>query len=231
LAHWPADSLPLAEIPAGRFLMGSPYGLPFAPEGPVHEVVISRAFRMARTPVTSEQYSELMGGISNGGIPATDVSWLDAREFCRRLSESNRFEVRLPTEAEWEYACRAGGLTEFHFGDGAKELGDYAWFEDNSGGKPAVVGQKKPNAWGLYDMIGNVWEWCEDVWHETYQGAPCDGSAWLTGVAGERRRAVRGAAWDMDTFRCRSSYRSFDWEDAPTSRSGFRIVVQDKIEA
>jgi len=205
--------------------MGSAKALPHAPEGPEHVVEIPE-FWMADSPVTGEQYQAIIGrtpsrfeGIPN--VPVESVTWLEACDFCSRLSESAGMRIRLPSEAEWEYACRAGSTTQYHFGDSPADLAEYAWFENNSRGRTAPVQRKKPNAWGLYDIIGNVWEWCLDAWHEDYTGAPCDGSAWLIASSDPRRHCVRGGAWDMDAFRCRSSYRSYDWEEVGTSRTGF----------
>jgi formylglycine-generating enzyme required for sulfatase activity len=215
--------------------MGSSEGLPFAPEGPEHSVNIT-SFWMADAPVTAEQYAVVTKdrpSQCNGrpDLPVVNISWFDAQRFCQSLSRECNLNVRLPSEAEWEYACRAGSTTQFHFGDSPQKLTHYAWFETNSGQQPAPIKGKQPNPWGLFDIIGNVWEWCADHWHEDYTGAPDDGSAWLDvlppGQASPRRRCVRGGAWDMDAFRCRSSYRSYDWEDAATNRTGFRIVVGD----
>jgi formylglycine-generating enzyme required for sulfatase activity len=209
--------------------MGSSSGLPFAPEGPEHKVDV-KAFWMAESPVTGRQYEAVLGRNpskfhGHRDLPVENVSWLDACEFCNRLSIVSGTPVRLPSEAEWEYACRAGTLTQFHFGDSPAELPTYAWFENNSGGHTAPVRLKEPNAWGLFDIIGNVWEWCADHWHDDYVGAPCDGSPWLSAASHRRRHCVRGGAWDMDAFRCRSSYRSYDWEEIGTSRTGFRVVA------
>ena len=208
--------------------MGSSNGLPFAPEGTEH-IVDVKMFWMADSPVTGRQYEAVMGRNpsqfhGHPDLPVENVSWLDACEFCDRLSHGG-VPVRLPSEAEWEYACRAGASTQFHFGDSPAELSTYAWFENNSGGHTAPVRLKKPNAWGLFDIVGNVWEWCADCWHDDYTGAPCDGSPWLAAASRLRRHCVRGGAWDMDAFRCRSSYRSFDWEQIGTSRTGFRICT------
>lgn len=229
-----ASPIVLRRIPQGRFLMGSSQALPFAPEGPEHSVNIA-SFWMADAPITAEQYAAITGQTlpqpnSRPDLPAVNLCRFDAQQFCQRLSQDWNLTVRLPSEAQWEYACRAGSTTQFHFGDSPTHLTNYAWFENNSGQQPAPIRLKQPNAWGLFDIIGNVWEWCADHWHEDYTGAPVDGSAWLDGPVGQehpppKRRCVRGGAWDMDAFRCRSSYRSFDWDDAATNRTGLRIIV------
>jgi len=223
----------LRRIPHGRYLMGSSSGLPFAPEGPEHMVEVNE-FWMADSPVTIRQYEAVMSRNpsqfhGHPDLPVESVSWIEAIEFCDTLRHRCGVSVRLPSEAEWEYACRAGSTTQYHFGDSPAKLSMYAWFENNSGGHTAPVRLKKPNAWGLFDMIGNVWEWCSDRWHEDYTGAPCDGAPWLASSSHRLRHCVRGGAWDMDAFRCRSSYRSFDWEEIGTNRTGFRIVTDKMI--
>ncbi|MBI4568981.1 MAG: formylglycine-generating enzyme family protein, partial [Planctomycetes bacterium] len=119
--------------------------------------------------------------------PVEEVSWNDCRQFCEKAG------LRLPSEAEWEYACRAGTTTRWSFSDDESTLGEHAWYDANSGNTAYLVGQKKPNAWGLYDMHGNVWEWCEDEWHDSYDGAPTDGAPWVSnkGVY----RVLRGVSW------------------------------------
>jgi formylglycine-generating enzyme required for sulfatase activity len=214
-------------IPAGVYTMGSANGLPHAPEGPEHIVEISE-FWMADSPITVPQYQAVMGHnpsrFDGTDLPVDSVNWVEACEFCSKISESGGKFVRLPSEAEWEYACRAGSTTQYHFGDSSAELPAFAWYESNSGGHTNPVRHKKPNAWGLYDIIGNVWEWCLDSWHVDYTCAPCDGSPWRNTSDRRRPYCVRGGAWDMDAFRCRSSYRSYDWEEIGTSRNGFRVA-------
>jgi formylglycine-generating enzyme required for sulfatase activity len=188
-----------------------------------------KTFWIADSPVTGEQYRAVMGVNPSQfqdqpELPVENVNWGEACEFCEIVGRRSDRMIRLPSEAEWEYACRAGSVTQFHFGDVAADLIEYAWFEQNSRNHTAPVRQKRANTWGLYDIVGNVWEWCLDGWHDDYIGAPCDGSAWVE-LANGRRRCVRGGAWDMDAFRCRSSYRSYDWEEIGTSRTGFRVVV------
>jgi formylglycine-generating enzyme required for sulfatase activity len=160
--------------------MGSANGLPHAPEGPEHLVEIQE-FWMADSLVTAQQYQAVMDNDpsqfdGDPDLPVDSVNWIQACEFCSRVSASSGKVIRLQSEAEWEYACRAGSTTQYHFGDSAAELTKYAWFEDNSKGGTAPVRQKKPNAWGVYDIVGNVWEWCLDSWHSEYDGAPSNGS-------------------------------------------------------
>ncbi|OQW93315.1 MAG: hypothetical protein BWK79_11750, partial [Beggiatoa sp. IS2] len=167
--------------------------------------------------------------------PVVCISWNDAQAYCQWLSQQTGQLYRLPTEAEWEYACRAGTTTQFSFGNNENDLQQYAWFNANFGDKTQPVGKnpwglydkdlqyyawfsasssnktqpvggKKPNPWGLYDMHGNVWEWCEDMWHENYQGAPIDGKAWVS--SGKGARVLRGGSWYISPRRLRAASRS-----------------------
>src|SRR5262245_33307560 len=204
----------LLPAPAGEFLMGSDNDL-FG-EAPAHAVRFRAGFWLGKYPVTQSQWRAVMGTNPSAfpeapGRPVDGVSWDQAEEFCRRLSTLSGHRVRLPSEAEWEYACRAGTTGEFFFTPGGpfrddsevppgarQALCDFAWFDMNSGGSTRPVGQKRPNPWGLYDMVGNVWEWCADVWHSDYVGAPQDGRPWLEGEGRQPRRCLRGGAWDMN---------------------------------
>ncbi|UCG57650.1 MAG: SUMF1/EgtB/PvdO family nonheme iron enzyme, partial [Phycisphaerales bacterium] len=153
---------------------------------------------------------------------AVCISWNDAMAFCRWLSRQTGGHYRLPTEAEWEYACRAGGD-----GYSGEDVDGMGWYRDNSGRGTHPVGQKKPNAWGLYDMHGNAWEWCLDVWHSSYRDTPDDGSAWLTEDYLPRvavRRVLRGGAWCRLDFECGATYRYRGTEDFRSDGTGFRIV-------
>jgi eukaryotic-like serine/threonine-protein kinase len=145
-------------------------------------------------------------------LPVENVSWNDAQEFVKKLNTAGAtgrspLRFRLPTEAEWEYAARAGTQTAYYFGDDADYLGDYVWYSKNSGGQTHPVGQLKPNAFGLYDMLGNVWEWVEDTWHDSYAGAPADGRAWID-PGGESNRVLRGGGWRYVPQSARSAMRS-----------------------
>jgi formylglycine-generating enzyme required for sulfatase activity len=175
--------LEMVKIPAGSFLMGSEYYefTNYSAEKPQHQVTLQEYY-LGKYPVTQEQYQAVMGNNpshfqDNSKNPVETVSWNDAKAFCEKVFEKTRQKVRLPTEAEWEYGCRAGTQTRYCFGDDETQLDEYAWYAQNSESKTHPVGQKKPNNWGLYDMHGNAWEWCEDCWHENYQNAPRDGTA------------------------------------------------------
>jgi formylglycine-generating enzyme required for sulfatase activity len=212
-------------IPGGRFTMGSADGEFETP----HEVTLTRSFELGVYEVTQEQYEAVMGttlsyfkGPQN---PAENVSWDEAVEFCRKLSElpaekSAGYEYRLPTEAEWECACRAGTKTQYSFGDSASELGAYEWYGENSGKTTHPVGGKKPNAWGLYDMHGNVWEWCQD-WHGDYpSGSVTD----PTGAGWGSLRVSRGGCWSSFARRCRSAFRLWSTPDYRFYYLGFRVL-------
>ncbi len=221
-------TMKLVRIRPGKFMMGSPNSEQGrnGNEGPQHEVTISKPFYMAVTEVTQAQYEAVMGTnpSANKGPtnPVERVSWDDAVLFCRKLSGKTGKAFRLPTEAEWEYACRAGTKTRFSFGDSEGALGDYAWHKGNSSGASHPVGRKKPNAWGLYDMHGNVWEWCAD-WYGSY---PTGTSTDPQGATSGDGRVGRGASWlGYDTPSVRCAYRS---RDAPSNRNdnrGFRCAM------
>ena len=144
--------------------------------------------------------------------------------FCKKLSGMVGQTVKLPSEAQWEYACRAGSTGKYCFGDDVNKLEKYAWYDENSGSKTHPVGEKLANSWGLRDMHGNVWEWCEDAWHENYNGAPTDGSAWLIGGV-QNRRALRGGSWYNYVVFCRSAHRLRLVADIRDNHIGFRVLV------
>jgi len=156
--------------------------------------------------------------------PVTCVSWNDVQEFIRWLNRKEGTDKhRLPTEAEWEYAIRAGNTTVFTFGDDASQLAEYAWYYKNSEKRTHPVGTKEPNPWGLYDMHGNVSEWAEDDFHETYDGTPSDGSAWIDEPRGASRM-IRGGAWFYPAHVCRSTFRMSAWPDNRVNLVGFRLA-------
>ena len=231
----------VVSIPPGEFRMGSDNK--YFSEAPAHAVKMSSDFLLGKFPITQAQWLAVMGGNpsefnASPDLPVDSVNWDQAVLFCRRLSEQSGQAVRLPSEAEWEYACRAGTQNDFYFGpwgpfpddnevpvEAWQALCEYGWFNLNSGDRTQPVGLKQPNPWGLHDMLGNVWEWCADVWHDDYVGAPSDGSPWMAGEERQLRRCLRGGAWDMNAFRCRSPYRSYDYRDLATNRFGLRVAV------
>ncbi len=158
------------------------------------------------------------------------MSWNDAQQFCRKLSQITGKHYRLPSESQWQYACRSGSKTKWCFGDDENQLKDYAWYKYNAfviSFPPSVVlqhhsvGQKKANQWGLYDMHGNVWEWCEDDWHKNYQNTPDDGKPWTDENA--NIKAVRGGSWNNDPNNSRSACRGYN-NGKSGSDIGFRVV-------
>jgi len=153
-------------------------------------------------------------------LPVVQVSWDDAVEFCRKLSEKEGRTFRLPTEAEWEYACRAGTQTKWSFGDSESALGEYAWYDGNSDNKTHPVGEKKPNAWGLHDMHGNVFEWCSD-WKREYTSASMSDP---TGTEAGSYRVARGGGWIYGARFCRSAYRFGNTPGYRCNDLGFRVA-------
>jgi formylglycine-generating enzyme required for sulfatase activity len=180
-------------------------------EAPVHWVRIARPYWLAATELTNLQYDRFDPGHARSGEspgdhhPVVEVDWFDARRYCEWLSGRGPLRVRLPSEAEWENACRAGSTTEYCFGDDEAGLGEYAWFRANAGDGAREVGTRRANRWGLSDLHGNVWEWCGDRWHDDYEGAPADGSAWMEGAS--PFRVLRGGGWFGPAVLCRSAIR------------------------
>lgn len=211
----------LALIPKGEFMMGSENGAD--DEKPVHRVAILKPFYMGIHEVTQSQYQAVMGqnpsNFKGADLPVEQVSWNDAAEFCRKLSARTGKTVRLPTEAEWAYACRAGSISAYGYGDNEGTLGDYAWYGQNSGGKTHPVGEKKPNAWGIYDMHGNVWEWCQSLYKE-YPYRAGDGREGI----GDGLRVLRGGSWGSDPRYCRSAGRYWGVPAGRLIVNGFRVV-------
>ena len=214
------SGMELVWVPPGHFYMGSDDGS--VEEEPRHEVTIRQGFWMGKTPVTQAQWQATMGSNPSGfqgdpDLPVENVSWHDCQAFVKALTNLGEGRFRLPSEAEWEFACRAGNTGDWCFGGEENLLDDYAWSHENSGGRTQPVGQKKPNAWGLHDMHGNVCEWCEDHRHQDYVGAPDRGQAWLNDKAEERM--TRGGSWCIITPECRSAYRG--WYARPDTKADF----------
>ena len=241
--------LELVRVPAGSFRMGSPdtERSRWSDEGPVHTVTIGYDFYMGKYEVTQGQWLAVMGTSPGGytwdygegaNYPAYNVSWEDAQSFITSLNAhitatgQGPATLRLPSESEWEYACRAGTQTRFHFGDslGVEDYceddgvrSQYMWYCGNNttdGSKP--VGGLLPNGFGLYDMSGNLWEWCEDWWHDDYTGAPADGSAWVSPTASHR--VFRGGGWGYYAQYCRSALRNYRAPSDRDSGIGFRLA-------
>jgi formylglycine-generating enzyme required for sulfatase activity len=262
----PPVSQRLRLIPAGSFWMGSPKREPgrFNAEGPRHKVTIGSPFWLADTPCTQALWQAVMGNnpsrFQSPDRPVEQVSFTDVEEFLAKVNDQLRgARLVLPSEAQWEYACRAGTRTATYGGameilgqNNAPVLDRLGWYGGNSGqdfeldngvdasgwpekqyphtkaGTHSVKG-KDPNGWGLYDMLGNVWEWCADHWHDTYDGAPADGSAWLDpAAAGDAGRVIRGGAWGNDARHVRSACRRGDTAETRYNRYntlGFRFAL------
>lgn len=231
--------LSMIAIPAGRFLMGSPDSDPEAndDEKPQHEVSLG-SFHIGQFPITEEQWQAIMGNTFpysedvrvNPQNPVEGVFWDDCQAFCQKLSQLSSKTYRLPSEAEWEYACRAGTTTRYSFGDDAEQLRDYGWYYDgNSGGTTHPVGQKKSNPWGLFDVHGNVWEWCADHWHERYAGKPQSlkdngNNIWVS--SNDSEQVIRGGSWRDYPGNCRSVSRLSYPPNGGCNFLGFRVVCE-----
>jgi eukaryotic-like serine/threonine-protein kinase len=227
--------LEMVVISGGTFLMGSRAGPGYDDECPQHRVQVP-AFLMGKVPVTQEQWAAVMSWVppyrcQGAKRPVDRVSWEDATAFCVQLASLTGHAYRLPGEAEWEYACRAGTETPFCFGetittDLANYVGEHAYRSEPKGiyrHQTTEVGSFFPNAFGLYDMPGNVWEWCADAWHDDYTGAPVDGSVW-EGEAGSPR-VLRGGCWHDPPTLCRSAARLKSMAGEGEDFFGFRVAL------
>jgi formylglycine-generating enzyme required for sulfatase activity len=230
----------LVYIQAGDFMMGS--GLSpsqvssqfggnadwYKDEHPQHKVKISEGFWIGQTEVTQAQYRAVMdtnpSNFKGDNNPVEQVNWSDAMEFCKKLSQKEIGRTyTLPTEAQWEYACRAGTSTVFSFGNSESSLGDYAWYKSNSNDKTHPVGQKRPNDFGLYDMHGNVWEWCRDWYDSGYYNKNIITDP--ENKQGDSNRVLRGGCWDHTPVYFRSAERARFDTDSRYNNSGFRVVL------
>lgn len=234
----------LVLIPKGKFMMGSPESEQGRNENEnQHEVTISKDYHLGAYEVTQAQHEKVMGknpshlqraivGNENADLPVEQVSWDDAVEFCRKLSELPEEKrtgrvYRLPTEAEWEYACRAGSNTAYSFDDEEGLLPEYGWFNRNSSSRIFSVGLLEPNAWGLYDMHGNVWEWCSDRYGKYPKGAVRD----PTGPKVGSIRVSRGGSWDFGAASCRSAFRNGTGPSNRFDNGGFRVALSSSTSS
>jgi formylglycine-generating enzyme required for sulfatase activity len=223
-------------VPAGKFLMDSPETEKnwSDAEGPQHEVTIAKPFSVGKTDVTFAEWDICVAtgacpklrdnGWGRDDRPVILVGWDDAKSFVTWLKRMTGKDYRLLSEAEWEYAARAGNQGRWSFGDDEMQLGEYAWFRGNSGGQTRPVGTKKPNAFGLYDMHGNVAQWVEGPYHGNYDGAPSHGSAWGESFNGTISHMIRGGAWDNWPQDLRSAYRDVTSPDNRLDTLGFRVA-------
>lgn len=225
----PIREMEFVLMPTEEFVMGSPKdeGGRYDSEGPTHKVSIKNPFYLGKYPVTQKQWVSVMGNnpshFKGDERPVENVSWSDVQRFIKKLNYmAGNDKYCLPSEAEWEYSCRAGTTTRFHFDDDELKLRDYSWYSSNSGNETHPVGQKKSNPWGLCDMHGNVWEWVQDRWHDNYEGAPSDGSSWEDG--GSSNRVRRGGGWFDYDRSCRSAIRFGDPVNFRYYGLGFRIL-------
>ncbi len=219
-------------VPAGKFMMGSADGVGLDTEHPQHEVTIAKPFAVSKYEVTLAEWDACVAagvcpatsdtGWGRDKRPAINASWDDAQQYVAWLSRHTGKAYRLPSEAEWEYAARAGTTTVYSFGDDAAALGDYAWNKGNSESMTHPVGEKKPNAFGLYDVHGNVWEWVEDRSHPNYDGAPSDGSAWTYGQTSDH--LMRGGDFFFDPTYLRSAQRYMLPSNFRNYSVGFRVA-------
>jgi formylglycine-generating enzyme required for sulfatase activity len=219
----PTTGMEFAWIPGGCFQMGSDESLTAKPR---HNVCVS-GFWLGRHEVTQKEYERVAGHnpsyFKGGERPVEQVDWDEANAFAIQLGRTSGHFMRLPSEAEWEYACRAGGQHEIYCGEG--QISDLGWFGRNSYTQTHPVGQKLANGWGTYDMSGNVWEWAQDCWHANYSGAPTDGSAW-TGTGNCRQRVARGGGWFDSSPFLQATYRNKYEASSRYFYLGFRLIMK-----
>lgn len=215
-------------IQPGEFIMGSNEYY-YHQESPMHNVSIRNPFYLGIYTVTQKEWETVMNNNpshfkGDNKLPVDSVSWTAVQDFIEKLNKlENTDKYRLPTEAEWEYAARAGTTSRYSFGDDDIHIGDHAWFDGNSKCKTHPVGEKKPNPWGLYDMHGNVWEWVQDTWHNNYKDAPANGSAWEGGEF-KNIRILRGGSYHELAGQCWSSNRNGARQSYKLWGVGFRLV-------
>ena len=235
----PDLDLKMIWIPSGKFVMGSPKSEPGhrQEEEELHQVTISRGFWIGQFEVTQAQFETILGEnpstFKDPQMPVHKVNWEDAMEFCKALTDReksvnrmpDKWGFNLPTEAQWEYACRADTTTVFNFGNEAEELPQYGWFVDNSDGRPKTIGTKKPNAWGIHDLHGNMGEWCFDWYGKAY---PVDGSIDPITKKASAFKVFRGGTYTDIAERCRAAYRNRITPDTRNPWIGFRVVLMRK---
>jgi formylglycine-generating enzyme required for sulfatase activity len=238
-SDFPAPGLSFVWLPPRQFTMGSPLDEQdrYDHEGPQTRVTLTRGFFLGRYPVTQGEYLSVIGSnpsyfTGDTNRPVEQVSWEDATNYCGQLTQQQQtagrlptgWAYRLPTDAEWEYACRAGTTNRLYYGNDPSytQLGNYAWYSGNSGSTTHAVGGKLPNRWGLYDMAGNVWQWCQDWWADSLPGGSVTNPQ---GPASGSYRVLRGGCWYLGAAYCRSAHRNYGDPTFPISRVGFRVVL------
>ncbi|MDX2248815.1 MAG: formylglycine-generating enzyme family protein [Bacteroidia bacterium] len=223
-------------VEGGKFMMGSGENDSDAIfwEMPAHEVSMS-AYYLGKYPVTQGLWKAVMGEENNPSFfqgdlrPVEHISWDDAKKFIEKLNSVTGLTFRLPSEAEWEFAARGGNKSKHTVYSGSNRLEEVGWYRENSHQETKPVGQKLPNELGIYDMSGNVWEWCEDDWHSDYKGAPADGSAWID--AGDRgsARVLRGGSWGNYPRYCRVANRDYTSPGNRVNYLGFRLAFAPPV--
>jgi formylglycine-generating enzyme len=223
------NAINLVKVKGGIFTMGSSDNdnEAYKDEKPQHKVIVSD-FYICKTPVTQKQWQEIMGDNpsdfkNSDDCPVESVSWNRIQDCIKKLNEKTGLKFRLPTEAEWEYAARGGNKSKGYKFSGSNNLDEVGWYDKNSENKTHPVAEKNPNELGIYDMSGNVWEWCQDKWHDNYNDAPDDGSAWEIGDGSNR--VCRGGSWNDSAQDCRVAFRSCDYPGRRFSFIGFRLVL------
>ena len=235
LPHKITETLPdgfsfdLRLVEGDKFEMGNVDEDAYGDENPIHTVQV-QTFYMAEFPVTQGLWKALMKGenpshFKGDDRPVENVSWNDSQKFIKELNSETGRNYRLPSESEWEYAARGGTRSEEYLYAGSDKLSEVGWYNKNSGEETQSVGQLLPNELGLYDLSGNVWEWCEDDWHDDYKGAPVDGSAWIDAPKRGTYRVNRGGGWIHDARYCRVSYRNYNSPGNRDINIGFRLVL------
>ncbi len=223
----PFPDLEMIPVRGSIFKMGGGDEEAYDDEKPVHPVTVGD-FAIAKYPVTQRLWEAVMGNnpsnFKGKRRPVERVSWNDAQDFIKKLNQLTGESYRLPTEAEWEYAARGGRESQNYKYAGGNKLKEVGWFRDNSHGETKTVGLKDPNELGLYDMSGNVYEWVEDQWHNNYEGAPSDGSAWVDQSEGANR-VLRGGSWLNYPRGCRVSDRGSFGREGRDDDVGFRLVL------
>jgi formylglycine-generating enzyme required for sulfatase activity len=212
-----------AWIPPGHFLMGGNG----ESDNPQHRVTITKGFWMGISPVTQTQWQAVMGynpsNFRGDDRPVEQVSWFDCQEFCQKMAELTGKPIHLPTEAEWEYACRAGTVSEYWSGNGDGALKKVGWYGGNAGGQTHPVGQMKaPNPWGLHDMHGNVWEWCA----EWYGNLDAENKSDPQGASKGDKRVLRGGCWSNNAESCRAASRGRNGPATRIHRFGLRVCFR-----
>jgi len=224
--HWRQSAKGLEQA-RSEYAAKARYDPAYQSEKPAHSITLTRPFYMGKWVVTQQKYVAVIGanpsGFKGRDNPVETVSWDDAQAYCKKLAEQTKQTVRLPTEAEWEYACRAGTTTTYHSGDAEADLARVAWYAANSKNTTHPVGQKEPNAFGLYDMHGNVWQWCQDWYGEDYYGKSEAENP--QGPAQGAGRVLRGGSWYYPPGRCRAADRIGNDPDFRYNSVGFRVVV------